>query len=100
MSGLHYLELRAMAEETFFGDVLLNKATLFKLLYTAGFKSRNWRSKKSNPVAGSSTARRFDSCFSFSLAKGNVDTQKRIRDSSSGTIDVNLVHILYVDINY
>ena len=55
---------------------------LLLLLPTAGFKSRNWRSK-SNPVAGSSTAGRFDSCFPFSLAKGNDDSRKRIHDSSS-----------------
>ena len=52
---------------------------------------------KSSPVEGSSTAGRFESCFSFSLAKGNVDSRKKIHDSSSNTIDVNFVHILYVN---
>ena len=66
---------------------------------TAGLKSRNWRSK-SNLVAGSSTAGRFDSCFSFSLAKGNVNSQKRIRNSSSDAIDIKFLHILYVDCKY
>ena len=56
----------------------------------------NWRSK-SNPIAGSGTAGRFDSCFSFFLAKRNVDSRKRMRDSSSDTIDVNFVHIFGVD---
>ena len=55
---------------------------------------------KSNAVAGSDTSERFNGCFSFSLAKGNVDSRKRIRDSSSDKIDANLVHILYVDIKY
>ena len=62
---------------------------------TAGFKSRNWRSK-SNHVAGSSTDGRFDSCFSFSLAKGSVDSRKRLRNLYSDTIDVIFVHILHV----
>ena len=70
-----------------------------KLAVTAGFKSWNWRSK-SNPVAGSSTAGRFDSCFSFSLAKGNDDSRKRMRDSSSDTIDIHFLHIAYVDRRY
>ena len=66
---------------------------------TAGFKSRNWRSK-SNPVAGSCTVGRFDRCFSFSLAKGNDDSQKRMRDLSSDTMDIHFLHILYVSRRY
>ena len=39
-----------------------------------------------------STVGRFNSCFSFSLAKGNNDSGKRMRDSSSDAISVNFLH--------